>query len=295
MLCFYTDAGINYVKALNPIYLSYFVENVTAIQDVWFVGDDFLRETFDTFTNLRVGSKIQRKAPPYLYEMYNVLAYHQTIRSMVPGMVRILNAMVEGLNKRLRLPKFIVLVLDKDFIALTKHFEFGAYQSLKRCLDWLVKEINTILQRKTLDLMDKKPGAVAKQPPQIVWVKMLKRPNGEEFSEIAALRGKFNKVLEEVLFSSTSKNHFVLTINAEPADFTPAGVLNGIGKIAFWKEIDSCMRKFDRGEINLKPRPPVSMQRTSVVDRRLPRNLPLNVFRRRQSNLFRGKIPHLQY
>ena len=259
-------------KCLNVLLV--FVGNVTAIQDAWFVGDEFLRQSFDTYTNLRTGSKIERKRPPYLFEMYNVLGYYQSIRSMVPDLARVLNSLIEGLNKRLRLPKYVIISLDKDLMSLLRgRPEFGMFEILKTTLKWLVKQISTLIQRKRIDLFDKKPGTLAKDPPKIVWVKMLRRPAEPRFQQICSFRGKFNKALEAVLFDSSYKDHYILTINAEPADFVATGDLNGIGKITYWKEVDLCMRKFDKGEINLRPRPPIVMERVSVVDKaRQPKN-----------------------
>ena len=215
--------------------------------------------------NLKFGSKIQKKRPPYLYEMYNIHGYYQSIRSMVPGLARLVNAFTEGMNKRLRLPKFIIIIMDKDIVHLVKNAEQGSYEMLRKCLVWLVKQVSTLIQRKRIDLFDKKPGSLAKDSPKVVWVKMLRRPEDENFKEINALRGRFNKILEECLFESNYTEHYILTINAEPADFTPIGSLNGIGKIAYWKEIDLCMKRFDRGEINLKPRAPMPIQRASIL------------------------------
>ena len=236
------------------------------------MGDSFLRETFDVYQNLKVGARVQRKRPPYLHEMYNVLGYYQAAHSMLDGLSRIVNALVEGLNKRLRLPKFIIVILDMDILKLIKkpgnrNSNVDIFHYVKACLVWIIKQVSTLLQRKRIDLFDKKPGSLAKDPPKVVWVKMLRRPDDVNFNEVIAMRSKFNKALEESLYESSYTDHFVLTINAEPADFTPMGTLNGIGKIAYWKEIDACMRKFDRGEINLRPRAPIPMQRTSIVNK----------------------------
>ena len=261
---------------------------MTAIQDAWFVGDDFLRESFDTYTNLKTGSKIQRKKPPYLFEMYNVLGYYQSVRSMVPGLARILNSFIEGLNKRLRLPKYVIISLDKDLMSLIRgRPEFGIFEILTTTLEWLVKQISTLIQRKRIDLFDKKPGTLAKDPPKVVWVKMLRRPADSCFEQICAFRGKFNKALESVLFESSYKDHYILTINAEPADFIATGSLNGIGRIAYWKEVDACMRKFDKGEINLRPRPPISMDRVSIVDKaaKRPKNALARIHQQHQRNV----------
>ena len=204
---------------------------------------------------------------------------------MVSGMSRIINAVTEGLNKRLRLPKYVIMILDQDFLKITKMYEFGVYHALKKSLEWLVRQISTLIVRKRTDLLDKKPGSLTQEFTQIIWVKMLKRPDIGDFSQIQALRPKFNKALEEVLFESTYKEHYILTIEVDPSEFTTIGTLSGIGKNSFWLEVDRCMKKFERKEINRKPRGPISLVRTSILQQKSKRRVHLPaMFKRNMQN-----------
>ena len=107
-----------------------------------------------------------------------------------------------------------------------------------------------------MQLVKKKPGALSLDSPKFIWVKVLKRPyNGmQEFNHIMALCNRFNNALESTLAATKKFNHYVLSVKVEDQDFYPAGDLTSAGETNFWHEIDTCIRRFDRDEINLNPR-----------------------------------------
>ena len=112
------------------------------------------------------------------------------------------------------------------------------------------------IQRQKMQLFDKKTGALFIEAPKCIWIKMIKRPyNGmQKFDQIIALHNQFNNTLEVLAANSASK-HFILSTKAEEEeDFHRMGELTDDGKANFWKEVDACLCRFDRGEINLKPR-----------------------------------------
>ena len=51
---------------------------------------------------------------PYIQEYYNVKPYFQTSRDRVPA--RILNSLVDAINERQRLLRFLLVILDKDLL-----------------------------------------------------------------------------------------------------------------------------------------------------------------------------------
>ena len=227
------------------------------IQDIWFIGDNFLRENFEAFKNLQKKAYLNRTNPPYLYGFFNVFAYFQSKNSSVKGLACIFNTFLEGLNgrKSFRPPCFLIFVMDKDFIVNMNFFGYGALKVMSMGLQWLIRQVNICLKQRKTELFDKKPGAIALESMKIIWVKMIKHPYGclQEFNKIFALRNRFNNILDEVL-CNTNPQHHVLSIRVEENDFHLNGELNEQGEITFWKEVDQCMKKFDRGEINLKPK-----------------------------------------
>ena len=205
---------------------------------------------------LKTQAKLKRKNLPYLYQFFNVFGYFQSSVSAVKGLARILNAFIEGLNNRPRLPKYVVMVPDRDLIAATNYYGFGVSLVFKETLTWVIKQMDANIQRRKTQLFDKKPGALFIESLKFIWIKMIKQPyNGmQRFDQIMALRNRFNNTLEEVLAANTTSKHFILSIKAEEEDFYWMGELTDDGKLNFWKEVDACLRRFDWGEINLRPR-----------------------------------------
>ena len=114
---------------------------IMAMEDVWFVGDNFLRDIFTTFTDMNKHAVRSRSKPPYLFGFYNVFGYFQNKISCVKGIVRIYNAFLEGLNGRKRLPRFLVFVMDKDFIVNINYFAYGVSAVMEEMMDVLISKV----------------------------------------------------------------------------------------------------------------------------------------------------------
>ena len=114
--------AIMFYPSINNAYVlpCYFITGtVMAIQDVWIVGDEFLRDTFSTLVNMRNQATLKRQHPPYLYEFYNIFGYFQNKQSAVRGLARFANSFIEALNARVKLPRYVMFILDRDFIIHT--------------------------------------------------------------------------------------------------------------------------------------------------------------------------------
>ena len=162
---------------------------ITAIQDAWLVGDNFLREMYSTFTDKRTLATINRHRPPYLYEFYNVFGYFQNKQIMLTGVIRIFNSLVEGLNARIKLPKYVILIIDRHMIKQTAVLDPTDRYVYDTYLKFLIKHMENYCKRKEMSRSDKKPGSVLSGNPKFVWVKMLKRPDSSDADTTAQMRG----------------------------------------------------------------------------------------------------------
>ena len=214
-----------------------------------------MREIYDALLDLKKIAKLKWNNPPYLFQFFNVFGYHQSKTSCVKGMARIFNAFIEGMNGRPRLPRFLVFIMDKDFIQNINFFGFGATRVMEIVLTWLVKEVNKCIKRRKTDLFNVKPGAISLDQTKIVWVKMIKRPYGgmSEFDQVFALRNRFNNAIDNVL-QDTKPINYVLSIQVDEHDFYPNGELTEQEQRAYWKEVNDCLALFDQDKINLKPK-----------------------------------------
>ena len=99
--------GINY----------YFTDGVLAIYDVWFVGDQFFATNFGELQKMHQTARIKKKSPPYLYEYYNMFGYYSAGSSGRKHVIgRMINALLVGLNTHNWLPRYVIVVFDKDLI-----------------------------------------------------------------------------------------------------------------------------------------------------------------------------------
>ena len=155
-------------------------------------------------------------ALPYLFQYYNVMVKYPGLATR--GIARILNPLVEALNKQHQTQKYLILVPDKDLITSLQMYNFGAGRVMGTTLHYIIKQIDLLLERRRRDLTEKRPGALLNGYPLVIWIRMIKRP--KELSNIAPfnLRGKFNSILEERLRDATD-HHRIISIEVQADEF----------------------------------------------------------------------------
>ena len=99
--------------------------------------------------------------PPCMTDFFNVrMCYTKDTVNNKLTITRIQNALIEALKKKdTLLPKYLFMVIDKDLISdlpITRH-DYMANMT-QYLVSWLVRQINSIICRKRVDLFDKKPG-----------------------------------------------------------------------------------------------------------------------------------------
>ena len=190
---------------------------------------------------------------PFLFKQFNVSANYAGLA--VRGINRWLYPFVDMLNTRPKIPKYIIVIPDKDMITNFKANKFNTTMVMGSTIHYIIRQFDILLDRRSQNLLDKKPGAVAPiEFPHIVWVRMLKRPVPLAESSVFALRGKFNSVLEEQLLHCKNNSHRIMSIDIRFDEFDNMGNLTKIGKANFWREVDRAMKKFEAGDIKLLPR-----------------------------------------
>ena len=84
---------------------------------------------------------------------------------------------------------------------------------------------------------------------------MPKRPSTRLIAgtEFFSLRGKFNSILEERLLDGNAADHYIISINIDLIEYDLTGEMTSAGKASFWREINRGIKKFDDGDITLRP------------------------------------------
>ena len=202
--------------------------------------------------------KNAKTRPPYIFEYYNVLGYCSAKNSATCRVIaRVLNSVIEGLNTRERLPRFLIIMLDKDVIEDVYMFNYGASKQLCQVVRWLVKQIDIVLRHKWLELLEIKPGSVYTTDPKIILVSMLKHPlqfpRHSRMEDVVSLRSKFNAALNRVA------NKFQCSVldlqSCDERHFDLMGKLNQFGMFTYWKELNHYIELFNKKRISLAPTP----------------------------------------
>ena len=171
---------------------------------------------------------------------------------------RIINSLIDELNSQHKIPRFLVVIIDKDVIADVDLYDKEASPRMIDNLNWLVKQIDIAINRKKSDIMTKRPGAIFKGDPKIIFVRMLRRfqknTPGTKLDLLYGLRGKFNDALNTAAAQIDQKMLTITSCNSLD-HFNFYGNLSSKGKVEYWKELDELLNKCDRREIKLNPTP----------------------------------------
>ena len=120
--------------------------------------------------------KDSREPPLFILEFFNIKAYFDSLGIEGLALSRVVNSLIKGVNeKHAKLPKYLVVLLDKDIL-----YDIDQGQSMQstqiimgEITRWLVRQINVVLRRKRIDLLEKCPGTVSGYATKVIFVCML--------------------------------------------------------------------------------------------------------------------------
>ena len=221
-----------------------------------------------TYSNDCLNNHRKQEVEPYIHRHYEVLQLYTTknyTRDNV--MTRMLNTLIGELKSNLFLPRFLVVVPDVEFLAMMNYTGFGISAMLGRCLHWLMKQIDRVIDTRREALAHRKPGAVFTSEPYVMWIKMLETPGHDKY---AMVRSKFNVILEQAMEQS-KYSHVLHSSDRDEIQrhlFNMNGNITHDGRIAYWNFISCQIQKFD-------------LQYTSKPDYQLQHPFPFGMVSRR--------------
>ena len=162
----------------------------------------------------------------------------------------------------------MIFIPDYDFVkGISTSNIPGVSNQIGKAVTWFTKKLEQLIEAKREEIYTIRQGALTSNKPKLIWVKVIEKPteNGDE----TTLRQKFDHILEETLVSR--KNAYILDAGSvlKYTHFDLCGKLTSSGRIAFWKEVDSKIKIFDRQEVSLKPHRIVSESRREETNRKL--------------------------
>ena len=170
---------------------------------------------------------------------------------------RLVNALVKALNSMKggdKLPKCIVVVPDWDLARYINYHDYDVHEIFTEVIEWIIINMKRAVESKKDFLMKKKAGAIATGEPKFLRVKMISR-YGQNPDRILGQKGRFNRVLEDLL-ADQDDSHHIMDVNVAINDsrfFTPNNQLNAAGEKRYWEELIEQLQLFDFNKLKLKP------------------------------------------
>ena len=226
------------------------------------IGDEFAKDVFPTFQAMRSQAHFLHKKQMYIQDYFN-LSLHTQDRLSTGNKIpqsRMLNALTSYLNENTLLPRYIIMMTDMDMIGPMELNDWGLSSCIRECLQWMTRNITKITDRRREDIVSKRPGAIYSiTDPKVVWIAALTRPSRiamNRKSPIFTQVSKFNDILQDVIRRKTESYYLELTKLTESLHFDCTGNLSKSGKIAFWRELNEMLKRFEKREITLRPEKP---------------------------------------
>ena len=206
---------------------------------------------------MRDQAAANNKTPPYLYEYYNVEGFWVLPTTGIHrSIAHILNSFIEALNMGRWLPRFLIVIIDKDIIEDVDMYDYGATKELYENVKWLIRQIDILIQRKKAEILNVRPGALYSTDPKLILVTMIHRPlqfpTGSQMGKVVTLRAKFNNSLNEV---AAEYDYSILSIDSCDSEchFDLLRKLNHLGQYTFWKQLNYLLQLFNKKKIYLLP------------------------------------------
>ena len=190
----------------------------------------------------------------YLCQQYNVKHYYITSQfHRENALARLLNAFIEALNENKKtLPRLIIFMPDSEFLQMLNYYDYGVSLMIRKCLHWLITQIDRLITIRKDALWHRKPGAVLELEPKVIWVKMLVFPS----SRMDIVHAKFNVILEQSLLQAQSG--FIMNTTEDDSRvqhslFDGNGNMTNSSRITFWHFFNLMIWKFDNPDVDLLP------------------------------------------
>ena len=163
-----------------------------------------------------------------------------------------MTALTEKMNEETKLLRYILIILDKNIIEITGHFEYGARDELFKCIDWIQKNVSDMISTRKADIHKRRPGALFSSCELcFIWVSVVSRPSFTLKKEIFSLVRKCNSAMQDAVSQNTQCHFLPLTDVNEKFHFDQAGDLTLPGRSLYWRDLNETLKKFDRAEIDL--------------------------------------------
>ena len=223
------------------------------MKDVWLIGDQFLKEVYNKLPAIKNEAVITKQEMPYLYRYYDIYSYFQckAIMAANGGLLRIVNALIEAVNKRPRLLRMIIIFPDKDILdALGREFaDDNTYDAVQHLVSWLVNFVDRTITARKEDMYQLRPGMINPSETKVIWIQMVHRnpevPNSQK-------KAAFNNILEAAI--QPKRHNYMINLDESVNKFSYGRYknLDAATVIDIWANINHQIEEFDKQKRSLK-------------------------------------------
>ena len=228
-----------------------------AYDTVWFVGDQFFSETFTQYFQ---NASSREDKTSYIRAYYDTIGYCQVEGLNRNIFSRLRNAVVEGINKQVLLPKVILLVFENDILDYLDHYRPGVSTLIGQTIEWLANQ----LHRMITSHKEKLPSKSRKFKYPVVM--MCGLPHHCEFGKLNEFRDKFNTCLQSTTSLFREMHYLEMVWDSRDTTLFTRGNLNSKGYAAYWQSVNEAFEKWDREQmksLHSAPKTPVMKSSSS--------------------------------
>ena len=213
-------------------FLTFFSENLKAINKIWLLGDNFLAETYRK--NFKKAGDINF----FMKKNFDVNPFCSSRFSdrNVNTVSHILYSFVSAVNNKVYLPAYLVIILDDDLIEFIGYKKYGVSTMYGTWIEYLAKEIVKLIDFRWNELP---VASKLEHKTQIYWVEPVMHCNFDVDNR--QMRDKFTACLDSV--SKIYDNMRCLKIR-NPWDHNDSNLvinsrLTKLGMATYWHTIDA--------------------------------------------------------
>ena len=200
---------------------------------------------------MRSANRLERKDEPYIYKQFNVrFAYTNLANTDTSTISRISNGLIKQLNRKKKLPTYLVFLLDYDILRNIEEIEdkeLNVTHIIDEQLGWLFKKVQRSIDIRIEQLIKKCPGAVRINP-TFIWVQMIDWPSTYQNKAVMEWRRRYNRILLETMDKYHDQKDIKVTSLSHKQHYHANGILSVEGCEQMWKEIDGKIRRIDMGQ-----------------------------------------------
>ena len=221
------------------------------MDEIWIIGDVFLSFAAEHMQKIQQTKKNQRLKQYFIYENFDVKFSHVPIMEECNVLARLRKALSDLLNRTKKLPRIILVVIDKDFTKLGASTE--AYDKV---LNWYMVEILAVIQECKNQILE---NCFRKSEPKVVFAKPVPK---YELIDVDNINREMRRLFNGSLEKCVKKFRYFYAFNVDdiiPNDASLFELLVGSltlkGCEVFWQCVDTAIKKIDTGMVKHRKHP----------------------------------------